>query len=167
MNVDEPRRIGPMRTACSIGCILIALFLLIQLLGLLFIESIADSASDPNNRVRIPLSVRCMGVVADILHDDVLDAKLDPDGSNWPRAFRWFFILEMCGLAGLIVAFTQLGCAVIAQRMDWFQQSRTILFWSFSAMIVGFLLLLLIDKDRPMATSIPDSTAPIAISSIR
>jgi hypothetical protein len=149
---------------CGIACVLVALFLVVQLLGLLFIETIADRASDPNKRVRIPLAVRGMGVVADMLHDDVLGVKLAPDGSNWPKAFRWFFILEMCGLAGLALAFGQCACAILAERKDWFQQSRTIMFWSFFAMVVGFLLLMMIEKDRRLTGEVTKSTTLVTIS---
>jgi hypothetical protein len=48
-------------------------------------------------------------VVADKLHEDALAVRLDPDGSSWPIAFHWFFVLEMCGLAGLCIGLSQLG----------------------------------------------------------
>ena len=164
MNAGQPKRVGPMRKIRGIACVLIALFLFVQLLGLLSIETVADRAADPNVSVRIPISVRGMGMVADMLHDDVIGVKLDPDGSNWPKAFRWFFTLEMCGLAGLSLAFGQLAFAIIAKRNDWYLQSLTIMFWSFSAIVVGVLLLLLIEKDGRLTSEFPASTTLVAIS---
>ena len=84
---------------------MIALVFVEQVLGLLFIQRIAARAADPDAVVRVPYSVRFVGAVAGRLHQDVLDQPLNPDGSNWPAGFRWFFTLEVIGLTGLAVAF--------------------------------------------------------------
>lgn len=123
------------------GCFLLALFLFVQLLGLLFIEQIADRAVHADDQVRVPVSVRIVGFVADKLHEDVLDAPLDPDGSNWPAGFRIFFILELCGLAGLCLGACQLGAAILRKRTDWRTQAESLLIGSCFAILVGFLLI--------------------------
>lgn len=125
-------------------CFLFALFVLVQLLGLLFIGRIADRADDPNRDVGIPVSVRYVGLVADRLHEDVLNEPLQPDGSNWPLAFRMFFTLELCGLAGICAAMTQLGTGALKRRSDWTAQARSLLVGSCLAMLIGILFLKLI-----------------------
>jgi hypothetical protein len=128
----------------AVLCFLFALFFLTQLLGLFFIERIAERAAVPDNDVRIPLSVRFVGLVAKELHEDNLTARLKPDGSNWPFAFRMFFALEMCGLAGLCLAVTQLGASALKHRHDWMAQAVSILIGSCLALVMGVLFLRLI-----------------------
>jgi hypothetical protein len=126
-------------------CFLLALFFLVQFLGLLFIEGIADRAAQPDNDLRIPLSVRFVGLVADRLQQEVLDVPLDPDGSNWPGGFRAFFVLQLCGMAGLCIAMVQMGFGLLKRRGDWQAQARSILIGSCLAILTGVLLLKLID----------------------
>ena len=139
--IEQPRAV---RWGVAGLCFLFALFFLAQLLGLFFIESIAQRAADPSDDVRIPLSVRFVGLVADKLHEDTLSTRLKPDGSNWPFAFRMFFALEMCGLAGLCLAVTQLGAGALKRRRDWMAQARSILVGSCLALLLGVLFLKLI-----------------------
>jgi hypothetical protein len=136
------------RWAVAVSCFLVAFVFLVQVLGLLFIQRIAVKAADPNSEVRIPLSVRFVGVVADKLHRDVLKEPLDPDGSNWPSGFRWFFALEICGLAGICIAFAQLGAGVLKQEDKWKVEARTILMSSCLTLLVGVGFLKLIPPNR-------------------
>ena len=146
MNQTQPTQAPPRkakRTVIAGVCFLLALYLFIQLLGLMFIQRIADRVAAGEN-VRIPASVRFMGFVADKLHDGELGVRLDPDGSNWPKAFTWFFVLEMCGLAGASLGLSQLGASILKQRSDWRGQAEAIIVGSIIAILLGFFFLGLI-----------------------
>lgn len=99
-------------------CVLVAVFCLWQFLGLLMIQRISDRHAR-GERVFVPLSVRFVAEVADRMHERTLSVKLKPDGSNWPGAFRAFFIVEMCGLAGLCWGFVQLASGLLARKREW------------------------------------------------
>ena len=135
---------GTMRWGVAGVCLLLAVFFLGQLLGLFFIERIAHRAVDSGKEVTGPLSVRFVALVAEKLHEEDVTSRLKPDGSNWPFAFRMFYALELCGLAGLCIAFFQLAASTLKQRRDWMTQAVSILIGSCLAMLVGGLFLRLI-----------------------
>lgn len=134
----------PIRLVTGVAFLVLAAWMTLQLAGLLAIGHFADRAIEQKGEIRVPLFVRGLGLIADRLHDEVLNAPLDPRGSNWPAAFRWFFALQLCGIAGLSLGFAQLGFGMIRSRSDWTNQATSILSWSCLAMIIGFLMLKLV-----------------------
>jgi hypothetical protein len=105
--------------------------------------------------MRIPISVRFVGVVADRLHQEVLDKPLDPSGSNWPSGFRWFFALEVIGLTGISVAFAQIGAGLLRQQAKWRREARTILMSSLLILLSGVLFLKMIPPRSSVAPPPP------------
>lgn len=133
------------RRVVSVFCFAMALFFVVQALGLLYIESIADAMANPNDRVRIPLSVRFVGFAADTLFEEgILDVRLDPDGSNWPSGFRVFFVVLVCGLAGTCIALIQLGAGVLKHQKQWTAQGQGVLTGSCIAILVSLFFLALV-----------------------
>ena len=96
MSHDKSDSFSLLRYAVGGLFFLLALFVFGQLLSLLFIENVVDRAARSDGVARIPIYVRLVGIVA-----TELPVPLNPNGSNWPFAFRVFFVLQMCGLAGL------------------------------------------------------------------
>lgn len=131
-----------MRRFVAGACFLFALWFFVQMLGLLFIERIAEQA--PGDVRHVPISVRFVGFVADRLQENTLGIQLKPDGSNWPLGFQLFFILELCGLAGLSLGLAQLGAGVLKGRAKWKFEARQIIGCSVGALLVGVLALQLI-----------------------
>ena len=144
MSQGEMTRIEPKRRMIAWACFLVALYLFGQLLGLLFIDRIAQRSGNPDDPMVVPLSVRFVGFVADKVHERI-GVIPDSDGSNWPAGFRIFFIMELCGLAGLSIGLVQLGSGLLKQRSKWIGEARQILAGSCAMLVVGVLSLMLIE----------------------
>ena len=122
----------------------------------LFIQRIAERAADPDVQVRVPFSVRIVGAVAARLHQEVLDQPLTADGINWPTGFRWFFTLEVIGLTGIAVAFTQIGASLFGKRTKWRIEARTILISSILILMSGVLFLKMIPPRSVVTPPAPE-----------
>ncbi len=125
-------------------CIFLALVFLQQFLGLLFNNRVLERAVTAEGYADAPFAVRLMGLAADKVHNRVLAVPLHSRGSVWPRGFRLFFILELCGFAGLSIAMAKFAGGIIKQRADWMMHGRSLLVGSCVTIIMAVCLLKLI-----------------------
>lgn len=153
-----------LRSILGVVCMILALVFVGQVLGLLFIERIADRAADASTEVRVPFSVLLVAKVAGQLQEQVLDEPLNPDGTNWPAGFRWFFVLEVIGLAGIAIALAQIGAGLLVQQRKWRIEGRTILMSSILVLLCGILFLKTITR-QPRVISPPSKVYDVEVMS--
>ena len=125
-------------------CVFLGLVFLQQFLGLLFINRVLERSAAAEGYADAPFAVRLTGLAADRVHNRVLGVPLQSRGFAWPRGFQLFFILELCGFAGLCIAMAKFAGGIIKQRADWMAYGRSLLVGSCVTIIMAVCLLKLI-----------------------